>query len=283
MRSDVTGFALATLAGLGMLFIVMPRLPVADTFVALVRVPPTLRSNRVLPVSVGVGVAVFGASLFGVGPVALTAGVAGGYATSRFVRQVKARRDALAEELWPPLLDTVRVDLAVRAIPLGDALFQAARRLDLPARERFAAAERQWQNTLDIAAALQVLKVRCDDATTDVVCASLATIATLPNVTAQQRLSVLSHDVRTRVRQAKDAEATLAGARFARRFVVIVPAGMAIVGSFVGDGRAAYQSVTGQATVMLALVVMAGCWVWAGRLLRVPAPPRVFRDGSGVS
>lgn len=75
--------------------------------------------------------------------------------------------------------------------------------------------------------------------------------------------------------------AKLTGVRFARLFVLLVPIGMAFVGLSIGDGRAAYASEAGQAAVLVALAMMVGCWLWAGRLLRLPDEQRVF-TGTGA-
>ncbi|MET1048183.1 MAG: hypothetical protein ABWZ55_01015, partial [Acidimicrobiales bacterium] len=72
------------------------------------------------------------------------------------------------------------------------------------------------------------------------------------------------------------ATAKLAGARFARRFVLIVPVGMAVAGQAVGTGRAAFATPGGQLVGVVAAAMVAACWLWAGRLLRLPDEPRVF-------
>ena len=64
--------------------------------------------------------------------------------------------------------------------------------------------------------------------------------------------------------------------RFARRFVLLVPLGMAAAGLSVGNGRSAYQTPLGQIAVMTALAMVAACWLWAGRMLRLPEEQRVF-------
>lgn len=68
----------------------------------------------------------------------------------------------------------------------------------------------------------------------------------------------------------------LVGVRFARRFVLIVPIGMAVAGLSIGTGRSAYQTPTGQLAVVAGIAVMGACWVWAGRLMRLPEEDRVF-------
>jgi tight adherence protein B len=68
------------------------------------------------------------------------------------------------------------------------------------------------------------------------------------------------------------------GTRFARRFVLIVPLGMALAGLTIGTGRSAYQTPLGQVGVLVALAVIVGCWIWAGRLMRLPEERRVFAE-----
>ena len=75
----------------------------------------------------------------------------------------------------------------------------------------------------------------------------------------------------------KDARARQAGVRFARRFVLIVPLGMALAGMSVGNGRQAYEEPQGQAVVLVAMAMTGGCWAWASRILRLPDEERVFR------
>jgi tight adherence protein B len=67
-----------------------------------------------------------------------------------------------------------------------------------------------------------------------------------------------------------------AGVPFSRRFVLLVPLGMALVGVSVGRGRAAYATPWGQTMVVIGIVSVMACWVWAGRLLRLPEEERVF-------
>lgn len=58
--------------------------------------------------------------------------------------------------------------------------------------------------------------------------------------------------------------------------MLIVPLGMALVGMSVGTGREAYQSGFGQVTVVVALAMVLACWLWAGRIMRLPDEERVF-------
>jgi tight adherence protein B len=64
--------------------------------------------------------------------------------------------------------------------------------------------------------------------------------------------------------------------RFARRFVLIVPVGMGLVGLSIGDGRDAYRTSAGQLAVVAGIAVVVGCWVWAGAIMRLPDDERVF-------
>jgi tight adherence protein B len=74
----------------------------------------------------------------------------------------------------------------------------------------------------------------------------------------------------------KDAVARQAGVRFARRFVLLVPVGMALVGLSIGNGRDAFTTPAGQLAALLAVGVVIGCWLWSGRIMRLPDEERVF-------
>jgi tight adherence protein B len=53
---------------------------------------------------------------------------------------------------------------------------------------------------------------------------------------------------------------------------------MALAGLSIGNGRAAYQTALGQAAVVAGVGMTVLCWLWAGRLLRLPEEQRVFDD-----
>ena len=74
----------------------------------------------------------------------------------------------------------------------------------------------------------------------------------------------------------KDARARQEAARFAQRFVVVVPAGMAVAGMSIGDGRSAYRTTVGEVVVLVAIGLVLTCWLWAGRIMRLPEPDRVL-------
>jgi hypothetical protein len=44
----------------------------------------------------------------------------------------------------------------------------------------------------------------------------------------------------------------------------------------VGTGRAAYQTASGQLLVVVAILMVIGCWAWAGRIMTLPEERRVF-------
>jgi tight adherence protein B len=91
-----------------------------------------------------------------------------------------------------------------------------------------------------------------------------------------RRLAALVDDRVQDLQGRKDAQAKQAGVRFARRFVLIVPVGMALAGLSIGTGRAAYQTFLGQVLVAGGLAVVVACWLWAGRLMLLPEEERVF-------
>ena len=150
------------------------------------------------------------------------------------------------------------------------------RRAPAEMRPAFASAQREWLLSTDFARTITVLKGALADPTADAACETLLVAHEVGGSDLDRRLEALIED---RIRDAqgrKDARAKQAGARFARRFVLIVPAGMAMAGMSVGTGRAAYQTAAGQALVVVAIAMVIACWVWAGRIMVVPEEQRVF-------
>lgn len=186
-----------------------------------------------------------------------------------------ARRDQV-RRLWPGLLEELRILATGGGRSLPRALLEAGARVPPPAGAGFAAAARTWRVTGDLEPTLEVLRTGLPDGSTDLVCETLRVTHEIGGADVGRRLTRLADD-RRRDLEARDlAEAKLAGARFARRFVVVVPLGMALAGQAVGTGRTAFAGPGGQLVALLAAALVAGCWVWAGHLLRLPDEPRVF-------
>ena len=211
---------------------------------------------------------------------ALPAIMAGAFAASFPIASYRARRErrrSEAREAWPRLIEEVRLLTGSLGRSIPQALFDVGRRAPAELRPAFAAAEREWLLSTDFARTCAVLKARLADPTADAACETLLVAHEVGGSDVDRRLAALVEDRIQDLQGRKDAKAKQAGVRFARRFVLLVPLGMALAGLSIGTGRAAYQTATGQLLVALGLVVVAGCWLWAGRLLRLPEEERVFR------
>ena len=125
---------------------------------------------------------------------------------------------------------------------------------------------------------MAVLKDRLADATADATLETLLVAHEVGGSDLDRRLAALIEDRVQDLEGRKDARAKQAGVRFARWFVLVVPLGMTLAGLSIGTGRHAYQTVMGQLAVAAGLACVAGCWLWAGRLMRLPEEERVF-DG----
>ena len=145
-------------------------------------------------------------------------------------------------------------------------------------RPAFAAAHREWLVSTDFARTVAVLKQRLADPTADATCETLLVAHELGGSDLDRRLEALVEDRIQDVQGRKDARAKQAGVRFARKFVLIVPLGMALAGMSVGSGRAAYATPTGQLAVVAGIAMVVVCWVWAGSIMRIPEEERVFGE-----
>lgn len=218
-----------------------------------------------------VGFGLFG----GVIPAVMAAAFAATFPVAAF-RARRARRLAEAREAWPRLLEELRLLTGSLGRSIPQALFEVGRRAPAELRPAFQAAEREWLLTTDFERTLDVLKRLLADATADTVCETLIIAQQIGGGGLENRLAGLVDDRLDDMRARKDASAKASGVRFARRFVLLVPLGMTLAGLSIGPGRAAYQSPGGQAAVAAGLLCVVACWVWSGRLLRLPEEPRVF-------
>lgn len=223
-------------------------------------------------IGAGVGASVvFGGLLPG-----LVASVLAGAIPVVSAHQRRRTRQQIAHEAWPRLIEEMRIltNSVGRSIP--QALFEVRSTAPAELQPAFDAAHREWLMSTDFDQTTRMMKEQLGDPTADVVCETLLLAYELGGTALDRRLADLAADRRADVQYRKDARARQAGVRFARRFVVIVPIGMAAAGMSVGDGKHAYATPTGQVAVVAALALMAICWWWAGRLLRLPTQRRVF-------
>lgn len=193
-----------------------------------------------------------------------------GYQKRRSARRRKA------QDAWPRMIEEMRVQTSSLGRSIPQALFEVGRRGPEELRPGFDAAHREWLLTTDLARTLKVLKDGLADPTADAACETLLVAHELGGSDLDRRLEALAQDRRQDVQGRRDSQSRQAGARFARLFVLFVPAGMALAGMSIGSGREAYRSSIGQVVVLVAVMLMIGCWVWAGRIMRLPEPKRVF-------
>ncbi|MGH9282701.1 MAG: type II secretion system F family protein, partial [Acidimicrobiales bacterium] len=210
---------------------------------------------------------------------ALPALLAGLFGATFPVASYRARRDRRrdeAREAWPRMIEELRLQTGSlgRSIPQG--LFEVGRRAPGELRPAFAAAEREWLLSTDFPRTVSVLKDRLADGTADTAMETLLVAHEVGGSDLDRRLAALVEDRIQDLQGRKDAEARQAGVRFARRFVLIVPLGMTLAGLSIGTGREAYRTLGGQLAVAAGLLVVAACWLWAGRLMRLPEGERVF-------
>jgi len=217
--------------------------------------------------------ALFGGLLPGLVAGALAATIPVSSARSR-----RARRRAGSRDAWPRLIEEIRIQTGAMGRSVPQALFEVGRRGPDPLRPTFAAAEREWLLSTDFPRTIATLKARLADATADAALETLLVAYEVGGSDLDRRLAALAEDRVADLQGRKDAQAKQAGVRFARRFVLIVPLGMALAGLSIGTGRQAYQTPAGQLAVSGGLAVIAACWLWASRLLRLPEEERVFHD-----
>jgi tight adherence protein B len=237
-----------------------------------------LRAREVAPVMVVLAAAglVAGAAVFGGLLPGATISVFAAASPIASHRTRVVRRRAAAMDAWPRLLEELRIQTSSLGRSVPQALFDVGRHAPPELRPAFASAHREWLLSRDFGRTTRLLKAELADPTADAACETLLVAHEVGGTDLDRRLEALIDDRIQDAHGRKDARAKQAGARFARRFVVLVPAGMALAGMSVGNGRAAYATPTGQLLVVVAILLVVACWFWAGRIMTIPREQRVF-------
>jgi len=176
------------------------------------------------------------------------------------------------------MIEEIRVLTGSLGRSVPQALFEVGERVPRELRPAFSVAQREWHLTTDFARTVGLLKKLLADSTADATLETLVVAHDLGSSSLDHRLEALADDRRVDVHDRKDAKARQAGVRFARRFVIIVPIGMALVGLQIGNGRDAYRTSSGQLASAIAVAATAGCWLWSSHYLRMPNDRRVFDE-----
>lgn len=224
---------------------------------------------------VGLCASILTAAVFGFGSAALLVGPIAASIPTLSWRSRRLRRREVAQDAWPRMIDELRVLTGAGGRPVPQALIEVGLRGPQELRPAFESAQREWALTTDFPRMVSILKERLADPTADVVLETLL-VAVEVGGDLDRRLVALAEDRRADQSDRKDAAAKQSGARFARMFVIIVPAGMALAGLSVGDGAQAYRTTGGQLLVSLGIALVAVCWIWAASIMRLPRPLRVF-------
>lgn len=171
---------------------------------------------------------------------------------------------------WPRVLDEIRIRVATLGEPIPQAMFESAKGFEPQAAAIFDSNRVGWNLSGDFATVALSLQKDLDDARSQSVIQTLLLCHEMPSISTEARIDRLRSDRTWDLETSKEVESKLAGAVFARRFVLIVPVGMALAGAAIGGGRAAFSTTVGLTLSAFALLVLLLCWIWSSKLLGVP-------------
>ncbi len=223
-----------------------------------------------------IGAAAATAVVFGALLPALGVGVAAAWwpIAAAKARALTAAQSAAAG--WPRLIEEIALLAGSLGYSVPAALFEAGSSAPAGLRPAFEAAHRHWLMSTDLEASLAILTSMVNDPTADATCETLLVAHEVGGSDLPRRLAALVEDRTDDLEARRDVQARQAGARFARRFVLVVPAGMALAGLAIGDGRAAYATPGGQVAASAGVAMVVACWIWSGRIMAPPRPARMF-------
>ena len=173
-------------------------------------------------------------------------------------------------EGWPNVIDEVRIRVCTLGEAIPHALFSAAQSFGEKASSVFERSRIAWNLTGDFYLVCKQIADELADQRSTAVLQTMVLLHELASTSTESRLKRLREDRSWDLAAAKEANASMAGAIFARRFVLVVPIGMALAGAAIGGGRQSFQTPVGITLSAVALGLLLLCWIWSTHLIGLP-------------
>lgn len=166
---------------------------------------------------------------------------------------------------WPTILSELGLRIGAMGAPLPLAFFSAGRTAPRQIALAFEHAERTFGITGSFDGALKTLRNRMCDRGTAVVVELLSVVKDAPGTDVTRLVEELRLDRLAEKDRVEDYRAKLAGVKFARYFVLIVPIGMMLAGTTIA-GLAPFRTSFGLYALVIAGLILVICWTWATKL-----------------
>ena len=184
-----------------------------------------------------------------------------------------ALHDQLLEG-WPGVIDEVRIRVCTLGEAIPHALFSASNGFGEKVSSIFDRSRITWNLTGDFSLVCNLIADELADPKSTAVLQTMVLLHELASTSTESRLTRLRDDRSWDLAAAKETKAAMAGAIFARRFVLLVPIGMALAGAAIGGGRSSFQTPAGISLSAFALGLLLLCWIWSTRLIGLPKVKR---------
>ena len=180
----------------------------------------------------------------------------------------RSKLENLTLTYWPSILSELGLRIGAMGSPLPNAFFSAGRTTPEQLSLAFEQAERSFGITGSFDAALETLKRNLPDQGTKIVTELLGVVKDAPGTDITRMVEDLRIDRLAEKERREEYQARLAGVRFARYFVIIVPVGMFLAGIAI-SGIAPFCTPLGEYGLSIAFALLLICWTWATKLANV--------------
>lgn len=186
---------------------------------------------------------------------------------------ISMTRQKELQTYWPILLDQTRSTMLASRRALQYVIFDQGYLGSKFLAELILVGKKEFERSGDFTSALLNIKNKAGDPCTTEVCTAL--IAAIGASTAQieSQLTNIVTSITTRNELANEANSRLAGVRMARLFIILIPAGMALVGvSFAGSVKT-FETPMALLQELTALFILSICWFASNLLMKFPKLP----------
>lgn len=183
------------------------------------------------------------------------------------------RRRKELQTYWPIMLDQTRSTMLSSRRALQYVLFNQTYVGSQFLNELIQFGKREFETSGSFESSLAKILEKAKDPCTSEVCASLIETSGRSTSQIESQLNNIISSIRSRNELAEEAESKLAGVKTARLFIILIPAGMALVGLAFAGSPSTFETPTALVQELAAFLILTICWFASNLLMKFPKTP----------
>lgn len=183
------------------------------------------------------------------------------------------KRHKELQTYWPILLDQTRSAMISSRRALQYVIFNQTYIGSQFLNELIQFGKKEFETSGSLENSLMKILEKAHDPCTSEVCYSLIESSGSSTNQAESQLNSIISSISARNELAEESDSKLAGVKMARLFIILIPAGMALVGLAFSGSASVFETHSALAQELAAFLILITCWLASNLLMKFPKWP----------